>query len=159
MLRDMIDNVQVQVGQEALEQGSEDRKESRKRVVFKSPWEKAIEWERAAERHSRGWTDRSIAITVCGDSMCDEDERLRRGHLELSLTEDGAQVVLTICRHESNGPDSDMAPGGDIVALLSLPEAEALGIALLVRQPGGRGGCYGADMLDRDGLEVPEPIT
>ena len=72
------------------------------------------------------------------------------------MSEDGTQVVLSTIYQQSNYPGSDMA--GLVEIVLSLPEAEALGMALLVRRPGRLSSDYGGGFTAR-ALQIPEPAA
>jgi len=120
-------------------------------------WQEAIEHEMEAadsDRTARPWTDRNIAVTTW--SLCDQEEGAKRGHIELALSEDGAQVIIIICRHEMNTLESDVEMGIDVI--LSVPEAEALAMALLARRPGKLSSDY-ANGFAAQGLEVPTPVV
>ena len=78
-----------------------------------------------------------------------------RGRVGLALSEDGTQIVLTVAYLQANHPGSDMA--GLVEIVLSLPEAEALGMALLVRRPGKLSSDYGGGFAAQ-ALQIPDPV-
>jgi hypothetical protein len=146
--------------QTAEREGESDRlpeSEAAEAEVFKGRWQKAIEAEMKdadSGQRLRQWHDRNIAVTTW--TFFGQTEGPRRGHIGLALSEDGAQVILTICQHQGNHLDSDMEM--DLEAILSIPEAEALAMALLARRPGHLSSDY-ANGVSAQCLEVPTPIV
>jgi hypothetical protein len=120
---------------------------------FESYWQRAINLERKrAHCGDCGWSDRDVAVTTY--LTPGEQEDARRGSIGLALSEDGTQVILTVVRKEQNGPGSDMEMC--VEAILSLPEAEALAMGLLLRWPGRLSSDYAGGMTAQC-LQVPAP--
>ena len=122
-------------------------------TAFEGYWQRAIKLERKhAARGTCDWSDRNLAVTTF--LTPEEQEEARRGSIGLALSEDGTQVILTVTRHMQNGPGSDLEMC--VESILSLPEAEALAMGLLVRRPGRLSSDYAGGMTAQC-LQVPAP--